>query len=102
MTFTHTPASARQTSQRVRALVGVFVIVLTQVSVASHQFEHLPNDITQSCQICIQQDKSDDALVFLDAAAIIAVAVLPISTTTNGLSFVEAITFHRSRAPPLS
>jgi hypothetical protein len=52
----------------VRALV--LLVAWTQLSYASHQFEHALEDAGRTCAVCVQFDRADDAVLasaYIDA-----------------------------------
>ena len=51
---------SRRSASRIRSAgLAVVVLALMQISVASHQFEHLAEDASNTCRVCAQQDRFD-------------------------------------------
>lgn len=42
-------------------MVGLLALVLLQISLAAHQFDHAPSDVAETCALCVQLDRSGDA-----------------------------------------
>lgn len=87
---------------QVLASVGLFAVAILQVSIASHQFEHLADDSTQYCRVCVQLDRLDDCVS--PSTAPDPVVHAPVSPSVNdAIPAVASATarFH-ARAPPVS
>jgi hypothetical protein len=72
-----------------------------QLAVASHQFDHVAGYLDDSCHVCVQLDRTDDAGV--DHAAAITAEVVPAIRPVYFDDDLAPRTFQRpyySRAPP--
>ncbi|MGY8794213.1 MAG: hypothetical protein ACKVJN_03655 [Woeseiales bacterium] len=77
------------------------VLALMQISVASHQFEHLAEDASNTCRVCAQQDRFDGAIsVDIESEIHYVIYSLPGETYANSHIPVQVRAFN-SRAPPL-
>ena len=98
------PATSRlKTRQRTPALFGFLALALFQISVASHQFEHLADHGFAVCDICTTSNQFDDAPV-PDALPISIPVELHVASITKARRFAVAptSTAYLSRAPPHS
>lgn len=50
-----------QFNRRSTAVVGLLALVLLQVSLAAHQFDHSVSEASEACALCVQLDRSGDA-----------------------------------------
>ena len=87
---------------RIVATAGLLALALMQVSIASHQFEHLAGDITDVCLACAQFERLDDVVVESASDPLPAV-----SHAAPRAEFPEPAEFRQSslyaiRAPPLA
>lgn len=100
------PESSSETTRltvqrRAAALLGLVALVMLQVSVAAHQFQHVADHGFSVCQVCSTQNQLDDAPV--SAAQHVA---LPVSSNATGNTGAEPLVTtvivapYRSRAPP--
>lgn len=72
-----------------------------QLSVAVHQFDHVADYVDETCKVCTQFDRIDDAVV--DHSAFAAITPLKDFLTAKAPTDIAGRTFIRgfdSRAPP--
>ena len=103
MLKTSPASSKRRFQRRAPALFGILALALLQISVASHQFEHLADHGFGVCHSCSTFNQLDDVLI---------PQALPVTfpigrheaTATTDQPFEGAPTsrIYRSRAPPYS
>ena len=76
-------------------------VALLQLSIAVHQFEHVAGYVEDSCQVCIQLDRFDDA-VTADTVPLAAPATLNSGNLQRSAGLVSRtlIRGFDSRAPP--
>ena len=85
---------------RLFAAIGLVSLVLLQVSLASHQFEHVLEDSTQYCRVCVQHDRLDDGPLAADSAQL-ELPPTPFIAADHAIPAVPRVTSHsRARAPP--
>ena len=60
-------ANPRQ--RRLALWLALLPVAWLQVSSASHQFDHVAGDIADSCHVCVQLDRLDDAVAEQPVAA---------------------------------
>ena len=97
-------SSDRQRLNRRKRITPAQILVLalawSQVSLAVHQFEHSIDEIGESCSVCLQFERSDDAL----AATGSPVPSPWVSTAAAGqdavAARVETLSPYQSRASP--
>lgn len=91
------PHSARS---RRFAVLGVLALALFQVSAATHQFEHVADDVSKVCRICLQQERLDETLPVPAASGELLQAELPDATEPLYGRHTAPTPGFRSRAPP--
>jgi hypothetical protein len=98
------PANSKLRFQRrAPALLGMLALALFQISLASHQFEHLADHGFGVCHSCSTLNQLDDALL-PDALPV----TFPVGrheatdTTVHSFAGAPAPAIYRSRAPPHS
>ncbi len=89
--------------RRAPALFGILALALLQISIASHQFEHLADHGFSVCQSCSTYNQLG-ATIVPDAPPMEFPTGLQVWTDTMAQPFAAAPAFaaYRSRAPPLS
>ena len=97
-------SSDRQRLNRRKRITPAQILALalawSQVSHAVHQFEHSIDEVGESCTVCLQFERSEDAL-----AATASPAPLPCVSTTTApqdvvAARVETVSPYQSRASP--
>tara|TARA_R110002049_G_scaffold65710_4_gene172274 strand:- start:11306 stop:11620 length:315 start_codon:yes stop_codon:yes gene_type:complete len=83
---------------------ALLVLAFLQVSIASHQFEHVAEDAYKYCRVCAQHDRLDDDILDSDTSQ---VQLLPAKGAASEAAPVLAFsgdnaTPYHSRAPPVS
>ena len=83
--------------------LALLPVVLLQLSLAGHQFEHVAEALDQSCHVCVQLDRVDDAdastsgsMATLSAGVIL---VRPATVDVFGRALIRGF---ESRGPPQS
>lgn len=89
--------------RRAPALFGLVALALLQLSIASHQFEHLADHGFGVCELCTTFTELDDALIpeALPAALPVSRQVTSV-TTALSLRVAPTSAAYQSRAPPRS
>ena len=93
-------ACSRATRTRAGTVVALLAMVLMQLTGATHQYSHALDDLSSSCEVCLQLDR-DDATPLMTVAATatgVSAEVLPAADTAVFVS--QPNHFYRSRAPP--
>ena len=83
---------------------ALLVLAFLQVSIASHQFEHVADDANKFCRICAQHERLDDDILDSEvgpALLLHADAVPPVELPAQVYSD-NTWAPYRSRAPPVS
>ena len=84
------------------AFVGLFALALLQISSASHHFEHVADDFSKVCRICVQYKRLDDVAPVTPASVeIVAEFAAPTIVAAEELT-PRVASDHRPRGPPLS
>ncbi|MGB5629501.1 MAG: hypothetical protein WBM45_14280 [Woeseiaceae bacterium] len=102
--FKTSPANSKLRFQRrAPALLGILALALLQISVASHQFEHLADHGFGVCQSCSTLNQLDDALIPQALPVTFPIGQYA-ATDATARPFEGAPVFatYRSRAPPYS
>lgn len=89
--------------RRAAALLGLLAVLLLQVSLAAHQFDHAGDHGFDVCQVCTSYSQLDDAPTF--ALSDFALSVIPhaaVEMLAAGVVPASLVSYNRSRAPPLS
>ena len=78
----------------------VLLLACSQVSLAAHQFEHSIDEVAESCNVCLQFERYDDAVTAAEcqASAPAASHVLEVQGLTGFRA--SAFTPYLSRASP--
>ncbi len=88
---------------RASAWLTLLSLALVQLSLASHQFDHHATDLVESCEVCVQLERLDDAAsghIAPDAAITVGYEVGPQESTD--LALPSPTDAYLSRAPPIS
>ena len=93
-------------ARRARAIAytahaGLVAIALLQISFASHQFEHIADDFSNVCRVCVQHERLDDIAAVAAAAEVRATPFAAPPTDFATVSLPATSSTYRSRAPPL-
>lgn len=93
----------RKFQRRAPALLGILALALMQISIASHQFEHIADHGLSVCQVCATYNQLDNALM-PDALPGTFPTGLHVATSTTVRPFeaAPASAPYESRAPPHS
>ena len=82
------------------AVLGVLALALFQVSAATHQFEHVADDVSKVCRVCLQQERLDETLPVPAAGGEILQAPAPDAAEPLYGRHASPTPGFRSRAPP--
>jgi hypothetical protein len=85
---------------RLFATVGLAALVFLQVSIASHQFEHVADDSTQYCRVCVQQDRLDDAVPVTTSVEVDPRPAVAATSDYTVPTLSRVASQFRARAPP--
>jgi hypothetical protein len=83
---------------------ALLVLAFLQVSLASHQFEHVGDDAYKFCRVCVQNERLDDDILVSDSSPALllhAAAAAPVDFAAQA-HCDDVCTSYRSRAPPRS
>lgn len=83
---------------------ALLVLAFLQVSLASHQFEHVADDAYKFCRICAQHERLDDDILVSDVGPTLLLhvdAAAPVDSSVKAHSD-DTCSPYRSRAPPAS
>ncbi len=80
--------------------LALLLLAWTQIAVAGHQFEHTGAGAVDSCEICVQLDRTDGALLPAGAMPCLAVSKQSIATPVAACRAVPFTPAYSSRAPP--
>lgn len=72
-----------------------------QVGYAAHHSDHAVSDLTDTCQLCIQLDRSDQAVSASQAPTLQAASGSNPDAEISGSAPAFPAIVYRSRAPPL-
>ena len=81
--------------------LALFSIGWLQLSLAAHQFEHVAQQLGQSCEVCVQLDRADDAAVDSSPTTLAERAGDPLArqAPASVAAATRTVSFD-SRAPP--
>lgn len=85
---------------RVRALLVLMALVAMQVSYASHQFEHIADDVSTVCPVCVQLDRLDDAVTHTPLVVVLREGFTYPTIAGHADATSQFVVPYRSRAPP--
>lgn len=80
--------------------LALLVVAWTQVAIAGHQFEHSGTAAADTCEICVQLDRSDGALLPDAAPASPSATQHPTTVPATKYRPIAAAAGYWSRAPP--
>lgn len=83
---------------------ALLVLAFLQVSIASHQFEHVADDAYKFCRVCAQHDRLDDDVLDseIGAALLLHAGAAPHVELPAQVYSDNTYAPYRSRAPPVS
>lgn len=88
---------------RATAILGLVALVLLQISVAAHQFEHDADHSFNVCDVCTAYSQLDDAPLSSAYAFEFPIAHnVAINTPAGSPAATPFVAAYQSRAPPLS
>ena len=81
--------------------LALLALAWLQVSLASHQFDHVAGDFADSCHVCVQFDRFDDTVAEPPAAAtVLPVGLAEQQETLPELADHQSVAGFDARAPP--
>ena len=81
-------------------LACLLAFTCAQLAYGAHQFDHQATDVGESCEICLQTDRTDDVLHSVQSDEI---SFNKPATGVDQIATSPAVRYHRhyhSRAPP--
>lgn len=103
MSMQQTGHGGLQRPHRTTAVLGLVALVLLQVSMAAHQFEHVADHGFTVCHACSVYNQLDDVPAkSVLPAVILAATGTAVDTDAGTLAAAPLVSNYRSRAPPLS
>ncbi len=93
-----------KTTHRTHTLAYLLLagLLLCQVGYAAHQTEHSIGDLSETCELCVQLDKSEGAILPSAAATLSGNASTDVITSPGCTTPTRRSSIYQSRAPPLS
>ena len=92
---------ANPTQRRAALWFALLSVAWLQLAVAIHQFDHVAEYVDDSCQVCIQLDRADDAVAnHASSTAIEASVDAPAWQAPAGIVVRALIRGFDARAPP--
>lgn len=92
----------QQIRPRIVATAGLLALALMQVSIASHQFEHLADDLAEACLACAQYERLDDAIIASSVELPVSIEFATPTFESIVLANIKPASFIAIRAPPLA
>ena len=88
---------------RASAWLSLLSVALVQLSLASHQFDHAATELVDSCEICVQLERLDDAASgHMVPDATVTAAYEFSSNVAAGVAVPARHEAYRPRDPPIS
>lgn len=78
----------------------VLLLACSQVSLAAHQFEHSIDDVAESCNVCLQFERYDDAVTIAECQLSAPAASHAVAAHAPATFHASAFTPYLSRASP--
>lgn len=89
-------------TRRSVALLALLAVLWTQFALAAHQSEHALTDLGDACEVCLQLDRSDDAVPGEGALPVCPGPVRAAAALADEPARTVAGFAPRPRGPPLS
>lgn len=96
----NTATRTRTTGKRQLMWLALLLVAWTQIAVAGHQFEHTGAGAADSCEICVQLDRTDGALLPAGAMPCLAASQPSIAAPAAACHTVPLTPAYSPRAPP--
>lgn len=96
----NTATRTRTVGKRHLMWLALLIVAWMQIAVAGHQFEHTGAGAADSCEICVQLDRTDGALLPAGAMPCLAALQQTIDTPAAAYRTVPRTPAYSPRAPP--